>query len=133
MGASKRIRTDGDLLILKKTLEASNQRAREVLRALVDEQGFMQRLKFEPLGCDPLDLSDAQNFAEQIDQQATYSTGVVALAYLFRVHPDKEWDFAPGAHGSGHDIASTDGSVAAEVFAAVKPDNNNKLNKDILK
>jgi len=32
---------------------------------------------------------------------------------------------------SGTDILSTDGSVAAEVFAAVKYDNNNKLKKDI--
>lgn len=48
-----------------------------------------------------------------------------------RLHPGLTWRFAPGAHSAGHDIAADDGSVVAEVFAAVDPNNNKKLGKDI--
>jgi hypothetical protein len=69
--------------------------------------------------------------AEQIDQQATYETAAAALGVLLARHPGRSWDRAPGAHGSGPDIQSTDGQVVAEVFAAVHPLNNGKLKKDL--
>ena len=39
----------------------------------------------------------------------------------------------PLAVGSGHDVTSVDGEVAAEVFAAVSPTNNDKLKRDVEK
>lgn len=114
-------------------LNATQERARNVVAGIVGEANFLERMKFEPLGCDPLDPADAQNLAEQIDQQATYEAAADALDYLWAIYLDCEWTLAPGAHGSGHDIESSDRLVAAEVFAAVKPDNNRKLRKDIKK
>lgn len=40
--------------------------------SLVDDPNLLARLKFERLGCDPIDIKDSQNLAEQIDQQATW-------------------------------------------------------------
>ena len=131
MGASIRISGEGDLEELRARLQAARDHARTQLRQLLDDPNLMDRLKFERLGCDPIDISDAQNLAEQIDQQATYETAATALGVLLARHPGRIWDLAPGAHGSGPDIQSTDGQVVAEVFAAVHPLNNGKLRKDL--
>lgn len=112
-------------------LERNGAAAR--LAALASDPLVLRRLKFERLGCDPLDEADDQNLAEQIDQQATYEVALDALQVLMERHPGKEWVFAPGAHGAGHDLVSHDGEVAAEVFAAVDPSNNDKLRRDIAK
>ncbi len=133
MGLSIRITTKRELQELRSRLDRAHEHARTALRGLLDAHDFMERIKFERLGCDPLDVGDAQNLAEQIDQQATYEAAAQALTLLFARHPGLSWDFAPGAHGSGHDIASTDGKVVAEVFASVDPANNRKLSRDLAK
>lgn len=133
MGASVRVSSEAGLQALGIRLAGSREHARAALRQIVDAPDPLARLKFERIGCDPLDVKDPQNLAEQIDQQATYEAAASALRSLMQRHAGKVWDFAPGAHGSGHDIASTDGTVAAEVFAAVDPKNNKKLSKDIQK
>jgi hypothetical protein len=125
------VRSKEELGELRETLKATHEKARAAIVAIAEHPRLLERLKFERLGCDPLDPSDPQNLAEQIDQQATYEAAVDALDYLWQRHPGHEWLLAPGAHGSGHDLQSTDGTVAAEVFAAVKPTNNQKLAKDL--
>lgn len=133
MGKSRRFSSIADVSELQERLSRAREHARSVLRRLIDEPNFLSRLKFERLGCDPIDEEDAQNLAEQIDQQATYEAALAALELLMVRHPGHAWEFAPGAHGGGHDIASADGQVVAEVFAAVDPRNNDKLRKDISK
>ena len=133
MGASIRIDDARGLEALRARLHAAREHARNQLRQLVDDPNPLARLKFERLGCDPVDINDAQNLAEQIDQQATYEVAATCLEALLARHPGRSWDLAPGAHGSGPDIQSTDGQVVAEVFAAVHPANNGKLKKDIAK
>lgn len=133
MGASIRISDESGLAALRLRLAAAREHARKALRQIVDDPDPLARLKFDRLGCDPLDVNDSQNLAEQIDQQATYEAAASALEFLMKRHPGKVWDFAPGAHGAGHDVASTDGQVVAEVFAAVDPSNNQKLSKDLRK
>lgn len=133
MGASIRINNERDLEELRVRLHAAREYARDQLRKLVDDPNPLARLKFERLGCDPIDINDAQNLVEQVNMQATYETAATAMELLLIRHPGRSWDLAPGAHGSGHDIRSTDGEVVAEVFAAVHPDNNRKLAKDTAK
>lgn len=133
MADARVIKSESEIAALRSTLRATAEKARVSLRSLVDHPQRLAKLKFERLGCDPLDASDPQNLAEQIDQQATYEVAVAALEELSRRFPGRAWTFAPGAHGSGHDIESTDGTVAAEVFAAVDPSNNRKLAKDVAK
>jgi hypothetical protein len=133
MGASVRVSTTADLESLRAKLSSSAQHACRALAAALTDAHPLRRLKFERLGCDPLDEQDTQNLAEQIDQHATYEVAADAVEWLMGMHPGREWELAPGAHGAGHDIVSTDGSVAAEVFAAVSPSNNDKLKKDVAK
>jgi hypothetical protein len=78
VGASIRIRGEGDLEELRARLQAARDHARTQLHRLLDDPNLMDRLKFERLGCDPIDVRDAQNLAEQIDQQATYETAASA-------------------------------------------------------
>lgn len=131
MARAIHVSTREELSGLRHTLHVTREKARRAFDAALKTPGFMESIKFLRLGCDPLDPNDAQNLIEQINQQATYTAAIDALERLWDMHPGLEWVLAPGAHGSGHDIVSTDGTVAAEVFAAVKPGNNNKLRDDI--
>lgn len=129
------IRTIDEVRHHRELLQAAEERAKAALTAVLTSKAPMRALKFERLGCDPWDLEDAQNLAEQIDQQATYEAALDALEWLMKRHPNQSWVVAPGAHAhaSLHDIVSEDAGVAAEVFAAVTPTSNRKLSKDIAK
>ena len=89
-------------------------------------------IKFEPLGYDPLG-GKRLNLIEQVNQTFTYLATIEALRFLFRQHPE----YAPFrvnlGTASGHDISSLNGKIVAEVFAAVAPENNQKLKKDARK
>ena len=96
-----------------------------------DPLAALARLKFAQAGCDPLDLNRSLNFVEQLNQSFTSLASLEATRWLFERHPDRgpfhlNLGTAPGA-----DIASADGAVAAEVFAATHPDSNDKLRKDV--
>ncbi len=133
MTTKRTISTAADLEKIHEHLKETAEFARKQLAEVATHPDALGRLKFEQLGCDPLDLEDPQNLCEQVDQQATYTVAAHALEILMRRHPNLAWDLAPGAHGSGHDIVSNDETVAAEVFAAVRPTNNQKLKRDIAK
>ena len=98
-----------------------------------DALGAMARLKFAPTGCDPLDLERSLNFVEQLNQSFTYLASIEATRWLFRQHPDHAPFILSLGTSPGSDIASADGAVVAEVFAATHPDSNNKMRKDIQK
>jgi hypothetical protein len=89
------------------------------------------RLKFEQVGCDPLDVGRALNFVEQLNQSFTYLATLEATRRLFALHPTHAPFHLNLGTAPGSDIASTDGAVAAETFAATHPDSNNKLRKDV--
>lgn len=96
--------------------------------------GFMERLKFEKMGYDPLNSSRGLNFIEQLNQTFTYLASMKAAEFLFEEHPEISSITLNLGTASGSDIESRDcGGIAAEVFAATKPSSNNKLNKDIKK
>lgn len=92
------------------------------------------RMKFEPLGCDPIDGKSRLNLIEQLNQSYTYVATGLAIRQLFGLHPECAPYRLNLGTASGSDIESADpGDVAAEVFAAVTPSNNQKLKKDIAK
>ena len=93
--------------------------------------GAMARLKFTPSGCDPLDLERSLNFVEQLNQSFTYLASIEATRWLFATHPEHAPFLLNLGTSPGSDIASTDGAIVAEVFAATHPDSNDKLRKDI--
>ena len=128
-----RIQTPAEVADLRRRLDESERRALVVLAELATHPNALEKLKFERLGYDPIEADRRENLLEQVNQQATYEAAYSALVVLMERHPHKTWVFAPGSHGDGHDIEADDGSVAAEVFAAVHPKNNRKLSSDIAK
>jgi len=95
---------------------------------------FLNEIKFEKIGCDPLDRERPLNFIEQVNQTFTYLASFRASKFLFEQHQNLNSLTLNLGTKSGLDIFSEyDGRIAAEVFAAVNPNNNNKLQKDIEK
>ncbi len=91
-------------------------------------------MKFEPVGCDPLDSESPLNLIEQLNQSFTYIASARATKILISRHPELvPFTLNLGTVG-GSDIESKIASgVAAEVFAAVNTSNNRKLASDIAK
>jgi len=95
---------------------------------------FLYQLKFDAVGCDPLDSSRQLNLIEQLNQSFTYLASFNGAEFLFSKHPRVESLRLNLGTRSGWDIESADdGGVVAEVFAAVTPKNNDKLANDIEK
>ncbi|MEI8268039.1 MAG: hypothetical protein WCI59_20110 [Betaproteobacteria bacterium] len=93
-----------------------------------------QLLKFNQVGCDPLDINIKLNLMEQLNQAFTYMASFHAAQYIFEKH-NSEVDFITlnlGTQG-GSDIESSDKLIVGEVFATTNIRNNDKLNKDIAK
>ncbi len=130
-----KVSTPQNLDAIRKALDHSRKKTCTTLRKVLDQEcdDFLLQLKFEPLGCHPVDSQSQQTLTEQINLHATYLAATEAVEMLMKRHPDKEWIFEPGHHGRGHDIESTDKEVAAEVFSAVHRQNNRKLSNDKLK
>ena len=95
---------------------------------------LLYRMKFEAIGCDPLNSQRRLNLIEQLNQTFTYMASLKAARYLFANYNDlKSLTLNLGTR-SGWDIETNDdGGVIAEVFAAVSRKNNRKLEKDIKK
>jgi hypothetical protein len=94
---------------------------------------FLRRIKFEQVGCDPLDDQRPLNFIEQLNQTFTYLASFKAAKILFERHPELKALTLNLGTKSGSDIENIEKGIAAEVFAAVNPSNNGKLQKDIVK
>ena len=114
-------------------LKDSASQAVERLRSY-PEQGLdlLFKIKFEPVGRHPMEDRDL-NLIEQVNQTFTYLTSFRAAHILFGLHEglDDGLRLNLGTQ-SGSDIESIEpGLVAAEVFAAVRPENNRKLCKDM--
>jgi hypothetical protein len=93
---------------------------------------LLHEIKFEPIGRHPVE-DRPLNLIEQINQFWTYAVALAAVRELLRLHPDVGgFKVAPGAHMAlPLDIMSLDGDVGAETFAAVHPNNNRKLARDL--
>jgi diaminopimelate decarboxylase len=98
--------------------------------AAVSPLEALRRIKFESVGFDPLGPRPL-NLVEQINQTFTYLATLEAVRYLLRQHPESGPFTVNLGNASGRDISSPDGKIIAEVFAAVTPNNNQKLKKDV--
>ena len=93
--------------------------------------GFLERIKFDQIGFDPLDASRDLNLIEQVNQTFTYLASLMAAKVLFAEHEGIESLKLNLGTSAGSDLESSDGEIVAEVFAATRPSSNDKLNKDI--
>lgn len=94
---------------------------------------LIRHMKFDLVGFHPVTHSSL-NVIEQVNQTWTYAAALLGARKLFELHPDAgAFHLAPGAHASQPlDIMSeVAGLVGAETFAAVRPQNNRKLAKDL--
>jgi hypothetical protein len=100
-----------------------------------DPLEMLRRMKFEPVGFHPIE-GHALNIVEQVNQTWTFCVALSAARQLLVLHPNVGGlRLAPGADAcQALDIMSVkEGCVGAETFAAVTPQNNGKLAKDLLK
>ncbi len=117
----------------RQRLWTSRQRTAAQLRHALEQPGLLPRMKFQPLGADPVEPERPLNIIEQINQDATWDVALDAVDWLLERHPGRRWAVQPGASGRGPDITSEHDRVVivAEVFAAVAEQNNAKLKKDL--
>ena len=93
----------------------------------------LRQMKFTEMAWHPVD-DRPLNLVEQLNQTWTYLVTLKALPFLFERHPSSGGFRLNLGTASGTDIESViPGVVAAEVFAAVHPKNNRKLEKDLKK
>ena len=104
------------------------------LSKTLDGIKLLEEIKFNKIGCDPLNTQRHLNLIEQINQTFTYMASFRAVKILFKKHPEATEFILNLGTASGTDIESAScGGIAAEVFSATKPSSNDKLNKDIKK
>lgn len=132
------LKSQADIHEALKRIEDSAARAQRALAALPPSPlQALETIKFEPIGSHPLDDDRPLNLIEQVNQTFTYLVAVKAADLLMQCHPEaKGFKLAPGAHAPKDtlDVESLErGLVGAETFAAVKPENNRKLAKDLAK
>ena len=98
---------------------------------------FFHAIKFEKIGCDPLDTTEQWNLIEQINQTFTYLASLKASEILFEEHKSLKMVKLNLGTTDGYDLIGTDAKgkdiVVAEVFATVNHRNNAKLRSDIEK
>jgi len=127
------VSTASDLEGLEAKLLDAAKRSSDAVQTIIEAQtplGLLHAFKFDPVGHHPMTGSKL-NLIEQVNQTFTHLVTYRAVRSLLDRHPEvDEWHLNLGTT-AGTDIASVDKSVAAEVFAAVTPANNNKLLKDV--
>lgn len=116
--------------LITSSAETTAGRLRDILQASSGIDA-LARLKFTPAGCDPLEPARGLNVVEQINQTFTYLASLAAVRWLLVRHPASAPYTLNLGTTSGSDIASGDGLVAGEVFAATHPDSNDKLRKEL--
>ena len=100
----------------------------------IEAMDLLYRMKFEGIGCDPLNSQRRLNLIEQLNQTFTYIASLKAAQYLLTHYNKLKALTLNLGTRPGWDIETNDdGGVVAEVFAAVNPKNNRKLEKDMQK
>jgi hypothetical protein len=130
------ISTLKEIRALRKTILLTADRSVKVLMGLAkSRKGFhlLSAMKFDQIGCDPLDEECPWNFIEQLNQTFTYLVTLQGAAHLIRRHPEAAPFTLNLGTLSGPDICSADKTIVAEVFAVTSPSSNQKLKKDTQK
>jgi hypothetical protein len=132
------VRSKSDVKHHMDLVRASALRVHNVIAAMTgDPLDMLRRMKFEPIGYHPIE-DRPLNLVEQINQTWTFAVALAAARQLLTLYPVEVsggFNLAPGAHAALElDIMSeVEGLVAAETFAVVKLNNNDKLKDDLVK
>jgi len=119
--------------LLRRSAAATQTKLTDILKSS-NGLATLMRLKYEPVGYDPLDPARELHLIEQINQTFTYLASFQAAIELFKMHPEiRSLKLNLGTE-AGADIETEDSrGVVAEVFASVNPANNRKLCQDVAK
>ena len=128
---------DSDIEDYRERLRASAEQTQIQIAEIAGSESpleFLFKLKFHPLGCDPFNPSRQLNLIEQLNQTFTYLASLNGAEFLFARHPKVQRLTLNLGTSAGWDIETLENDgVVAEVFAAVTPRNNRKLENDIEK
>ena len=118
----------------KRVVDSVSQTVRTLKELLASRDSLpaFAAMKFELSGLHPIDERRV-NLIEQINQTFTYLASIQAARWLLEKHPEAVALRLNLGTAAGSDIESLDGLIVAETFAAVNPNNNDKLRKDIAK
>jgi hypothetical protein len=129
----REIRSVSDIEALRSVVTAS---AAHAVHDLVDKLNgrdpleVFTALKFEQAGRHPIE-GRSLNIFEQVNQTFTYLASLAAAEQVLQWHPDSAPIRLNLGTSIGLDLESSSRSVIAEVFAAVRKNNNRKLAKDV--
>ena len=129
------VKCSEDLSALEARVVGSAQRTAEALARILAESkplDALARVRFEQFGFHPIQ-DRALNFIEQLNQTFTFIASLRAAAWIFAHHPEVGALRLNLGTAGGSDLESLDGTLAAEAFAAVTPNSNDKLRKDVAK
>ena len=123
-----------EILVLQERVRFAARRTLEKFAVLSnDPMEALHRLRFEEFGYHPLE-DRKLNFIEQLNQTFTILVSLAAARMLLGWFPQAGGLRLNLGITPGRDIESVhEGFVEAEVFAAVRRQNNDKLGKDINK
>jgi hypothetical protein len=116
--------------LIEDTIDHAASKLKKILGSQSGAEAFAM-MRFKPIGCDPLDIKRPLNLFEQMNQTFTYLASLEAAKWLLQKHLESAPFILNLGTAKGSDIESEDGQIVAEVFAAVAPNNNRKLAKDI--
>lgn len=119
-----------------KSIKTTLFKLKETLDGEAPEKLFYS-MKFEKIGCDPLNSKTPWNLIEQVNQAFTYLVSLKAAEILYKECKSIEAiELNLGTQG-GFDLIGKDDKnhaiAVAEVFAAVNAHSNDKLRKDVKK
>jgi len=129
---SKAIYTPAEAAAVRAQILDNAARAAAWLRSFDgDPMALLKAARFDTIGYDPLS-GEPLNIVEQINQSFTILVSLRAVEQLFKMHPDAGGFRLALGTTAGRDIESiVPNLVAAETFAATRPDSNRKLAKDL--
>lgn len=118
MAQSILVHNADELKCYKEKIKSNLDKSVEQLRTVVAGNNpleVFQRLKFEKCVIEPLS-GNTENLIEVINQSMTYMVSIMAVEYLFKLHPNSSFVINWG-NASGYDIESEDGNIIGECFA----------------
>jgi hypothetical protein len=125
------VRGEGDLAALEDMITKAEAATVAALEGLLRRGGtardILRAMKFEQLATHPIS-HEPRTLSEAINMTATTRATLEAVRRLREQFPGLEWKLSLCENG-GSDIRSTDGQVAAEVYAARDYKANKKLSR----
>jgi hypothetical protein len=114
---------------------AAQKTSAALARLLTDFHGvdLIHELKFREVAFSPFLSSESYNLIELVNQSFTALVSLAGARRILREHSEALPIQLNIGAVSGFDIQCEQGSIVAECFAAVTPDNNSKLAGDVQK